>query len=72
MFEKELKAMEEKKEIYPGIFIVERPDSTNLLVGKDWSTHIHLIPGHDPVIKIEKTGEHIPGKINPLGLDPFK
>jgi len=33
--------MEIKKEIYPGVKEITRPDGSKIITGEGWATHIH-------------------------------
>lgn len=55
--------MEIKKEIYPGVKEITRPDGSKIITGEGWETHIHQ--GLDWFnIKVEKTGESFKGMPN--------
>jgi hypothetical protein len=52
--------MEIKKEIYPGVYEITRPEGSKIITGEGWATHIH--EGVDWYnIKIEKIGESFKG-----------
>lgn len=52
--------MENKKEIYPGVYEITQADGSKIITGAGWSSHVH--EGDTWFnIKIEKTGESIKG-----------
>ena len=55
--------MEIKKELFPGIYEITRPDDSKIITGTGWATHIHQGPDWFN-IKVEKTGKTIKGMPN--------